>query len=179
MNLGFLRAVTPTPETAEWYNVVAKFKQYANEFTANYSKLQSININPAEFPELADEQFNLLKSGAKVKSTIQEVTGAINRAWDWIKSSTGLSELGFLLPLAGVIAGIAALTKFGGDFASFWKRYSYSRELLDKGYSPTQVNNIMKGITQNESLFNMGQTLPIVFIGGLALFAFLNRSKGR
>lgn len=190
MNLGTLRDTLPTPDDAAWYDVITKFKNYAAKFASNYNELKSVDIDAGKYPELSKLQLDLLRRGLTVKATIQSVMGAVDNAWTWLKGQfgfEGVRELGSLstglgvvplVPIAVVVAAVALIAKWLMDYNSFKTRLTEVKRLEAKGYSSDQAANIVDKIYSDKSLFNLGQAIPVVFIGGLALFAYLNRNKG-
>ena len=189
MNLSQLTDILPTPDDSAWYDVIIKFKNYTTKFTENYNRLKTINIDPSRYPALADEQLELLKRGTTVKANINKITNTIDDAWTWLKSKFGFDGLndvatlshglGFvpLIPIAVVAGSVTLLVKWILDYSEFVKRYDYATELEQKGYSTTQINELMTGITQEKPLIDFGKAMPVLIIAGLGIFVIMNKDK--
>lgn len=111
-------SATDTTEV-QWWDLVGRWKQYAADFEKNYQALLAQQSFVATRPALYYQWRTLVADGANTRAKIQSitqtigsVTGAVSNAWDWLKSTVGLSgQLGFLplIPIAVISASIAAV----------------------------------------------------------------------
>ena len=185
MNLKQLGDIVPTPDdSVAWYDIIGKFRNAVSQFQSYYNALQSENIDSGIFPKLADEQLILLQRGADIKSRIQSVTSAIDDAWNWVKgvfgfsglreADTALGGLGIpLIPIAVVGALIAYMGKYGLDYIEHQKTYALMQRLLNEGYSPAQVNEMITGVKKESALIDFGKLAPVAFVGVVGLLGLL------
>lgn len=191
MNLSRLASLAPTPDDTAWYDVIGRFKNYAQEFENRYRNLQSKHIDAAKYPELANDQLDLLRRGTEVKSTIQSITGAVDDAWSWLKNTFGFdgirqmdTQMGtmgipIVIPIAVVSGAVALIYKWNLNSDEFEKRYAFMRDMEAKGYSARQIRDMMEGLTTSKPLINFGGSTTLLIIGGLGLLAYINRDKLR
>lgn len=176
MTLSRLAAAVPTPDDTAWYDVIGKFKSAVAKFQAEYATLQSINIDPVKYPDLSKMQLDLLRSGNTIKETIRSITGAVDSAWSWIKSTFGfdglhqmaqINGLGIapLIPIAVVVGAVAAMVKWGLEFAAFYMKLEYAKSLAAQGLSPVQINEAMKAQESSKPLFDFSGISKVAMFG--------------
>lgn len=164
-------------ELPDWTQLVNEFKAKANRFIEGMNYLAN---NPGKFnysTAAANERARLLANGQTIKSTIENVKSAIDKANALLKSVgqfVGLSALPIVVPVAIVTAAIASVT--------YWLT-SYDRLLSDmyedqksQGVpASTAVKNIstVPGGSSPISAGNMvTKAVPYVTVIGLLWLAF-------
>ena len=191
MNLSMLSNALPTPDNdVVWYDVISKFKNYATKFASQYNELKNTGIDPDKYPELADEQLDLLRRGNSIQNSIREITGQVDSTWTWLKSQFGFSGLadvsnltpglGFvpLIPLAVVAGSVALIAKWIFDYNEFSTKLSEVKRLEQKGYSSVQASEIVDKLFGDKGIFSdIGKALPYIAVGGIGLLLYMNRNR--
>lgn len=106
-------------QSAAWYDVIGKFREQAAKFTAAYNALLATESVAKKSPALLAEYVALRRKADDVKATVQKVTGAVDQAAGWLKSTFGLGALPALVPVAVVVSAVAAMSYIVADISKF------------------------------------------------------------
>lgn len=175
---------------AQWWDLVGKWKKAAADFDQRYQALMAQERFVSQRPALLREWRKLVESGNRTRSQItsaanalKKVTGGAAAAWDWLKSKTGLGDVGGLgilplLPVAAIAAAIGAVSKWVLDARAFDKRLAEQQRLEQQGLSPDQASKIVVQTAQGEAsgvpmLSFMGFRINPVLLVGAALVVAL------
>lgn len=143
-------------EPTEWYDLLGKFKEKADEFSGIYDRLLKSGELIKGNPELTRERAQLLARAEKVKATVDTLTKTVDTAYSFLKNSMGLGNysnesgngaLGALplIPVAVAAASIAAMTKIIAD-ALLYLNKAQRFEELSKQHGPDTALKIIKGL---------------------------------
>lgn len=157
-----------------WYDVIGKFKDKASEFSSAYQQIKNSSAIVANNPTLKAENARLLKIGATIAEKIQNITGAVDKSYDWLKTSLGFDavndQLGVLpaIPIAVAVAAVAAMTKFLTDAYIYLDKVE-KFEQLQKQVGPDKAASIIAKLDERTSI--MGSMFkgvaPILLIAGI------------
>ncbi len=178
------------PETAtlppEDQGIIERFKARIAEFRDLFARLRGVsNQVPAE---LQGEYHDLISRGSTIQSTIDTITGGINKAVDWFKGAFGMDAVGMarqgqlglipLLPVAAITASLALIGYWITDTMKFIKKMNQFEELRAQGVSASEAAQAVQTTAEGPPIFgvNMQQwVLPLVIFGGVWWFM---RNKG-
>lgn len=132
-------------------SMMENFRDKAKAFIYRYEKLKSLDADVKKYPELRSEYVGLVGRGTKIRDSIRTVTGGIDNVVGWFNSVVGndkntqLKGLGLLplIPVAVVIASLAAMGKWGGDVYMFERRLNEIKRLENTGMSPEKASGIV------------------------------------
>lgn len=173
---------------------IHRFKDKAREFWTLWNNLNNQqSIVNRQSSEIKQEYNDLISRGTTIRSTVEYVTRGLDRAAnmyqgikDWFSSTFGMGEneidnrvdnLGIipLIPIAIIIASLAAMTKWVSDTYTFTRRLDEIRRLESQGISPENASRIVER-TMSKGIFSGVNTLlPVVL---LAVGAFIVFKKG-
>lgn len=162
---------TPEQEAA-WYDVLGKFKQWAAQFEALVNKLESQKHIAAKNPELTQEYNNYIRLASEIEDKIRSIKEATTSVVDWFTGTFGFDgaqSLGFvpLIPIAVMIAAVAAISKFVSDAYVFSKKLDKVAELEQKGMPTSQAVSTVQDLTPERSILGFDPKWWV--IGGIAL----------
>lgn len=171
-------------KTREWYDVTGKLKDKAKEFQVAYEKLTGSASAVEKNPALKAERVALLNKGNIIRTKVLEITGSIDSAYTWLKSSVGLSGLsqdsglGILpmIPIAIAAASVAAMTKFISDTYIYLDKVQ-KFDVLEKKYGAERAANIVARLAPSGNFMELltSRLIPIVVIGGGLIYLLKRR----
>lgn len=188
--------------TEQEKGVIQQFKDKAREFWRWWENLsQQKSFVDRQNPQLQKEYEELMNRGVDIRSKIEWITGAIDRAVnlyesakDWFLETVGLDEIQAekmakqsdlaiapLVAIGGVavISGaIAAIGKWVADAVTMSRRLAEIRRLEGEGYTSEQAHKIVEKSFPADT----GFLAPLKNIGlplGLAAIALIFISRAR
>ncbi len=178
------------PETSELppedQGIIERFKARIAEFRGLFTRLAGVG---AQVPtEMQGEYQDLVTRGSSIQSTIDTVTGGINKAVNWFKGAFGMDavrmarqgQLGFipLLPAAAISGAMALIGYWITDTMQFIKKMEQFEEMRARGVPASEAAQAVQTAAGSGPIFgvNMQQWLvPLVILGGVWWFM---RNKG-
>lgn len=166
-------------------SAVVKFKSKAREFWGLWNALdQKRGSELASSPEFRDEYNDLMNRGVTIRKSVEGITGAIDKAAglytdvkDWLSERFTFGIIP-LIPVAGALIAVSAMTKWISDAYQLNKRFEQVQQLINQGMTPQRAADAVK--TLNKSGFftvgGMAKVVPLLLAGG-ALFYFLRNKK--
>lgn len=161
---------------ADDLSLVDKFKSKVANFSDMLANLQSRKIDAAKYPDLAQQQSDLLSRGNIIRRTIQALTDAVDRVFSFFKGVAGMDGLGIvpLLPIAAITVAVAAITKWTTDAYEFSKRLDAISSLEAQGYDPVRAGQIVNQQMPTSSIFGglggFGGLIPWIAVAGVVFF---------
>lgn len=170
---------------------IQQFKDKARRFWSLWTNLnQQRSTVSRQAPAVQAEYNDLLSRGSKIRSTIDYVTGAIDKAaamYDsvksWISETFGFGDIDEpieryeqmglipLIPIAVIVAALAAITKWTSDAYEFNARLNEIQRLEAQGIGPREAAAIVER-TMDKGIFGggvMGNMIPLALLGVAAL----------
>jgi hypothetical protein len=191
--------------TTQEKGVIQQFKEEARKFWNIWTKLDQQKMFVAkQSPEVQQEYNELMNRGSSIRSTIETVTGAIDKAaamYDsvktWLMERFGFSEIEAdnqmqigglgIAPLvaiggaAAISAGVAAITAWVTDAWTVNKRLEEIRRLEAQGIPPEKAAEIVgKTIPAPTGLFgDLGKLAVPLMLVAAAIFIVPQLTKQR
>ncbi len=172
-------------------SVIQRFKGKAREFWMLWNNLSEKRFGVVmNDPAIKKEYDALMGRGMNIKSSVETVTGLIDKAanvYDNVKEWVGdtfslgatprhLGALPLLIPVATIGVSVAAMTKWIADAYQLNKRLEGIQRLIDQGIKPAEAADIIKR-TMPSGLFG---ALPAMIAPlGFAAVIFFLYSQGR
>jgi hypothetical protein len=177
-------AIQTTPElSAENQGWIDKFKTRIAEFTNVFTRLKSIGPQMQSIPELNAEYQSLMARGNAIQTTIDTLTGSINKAVQWFKNVFGMDGVGMagrgqlgvlpLLPIAAISGALALIGYWVSDVYTFNEKLKKFDDLTASGQSAQEAARIISQLTDKPGLFDTGLgkwIMPVIIVGGLWWF---------
>lgn len=178
------------PETTgippEDQGIIERFKARIAEFKSLFSRLSAVSSQvPAE---MQGEYENLVSRGSTIQTTIDTLTGAINKAVDWFKGAFGMDAVGMarqgqlglipLLPVAAISGALALIGYWITDTMQFIKKMDQFEQLRAQGVSAAEAAKAVQTAATGAPLFGVdlqAWIVPMVILGGVWWFM---RNKG-
>lgn len=167
---------------------IQKFRNKAAQFWAQWNTLDDMYPTVSrQSPAIRNEYQSLMDRGSTIRSTVETISGAIDRAAkvyesvrDWVSSTFGLNgndinnkvnELGVipLIPIALIIGSLAAMSKWVSDAYEFNERLKEIRRLEATGLSPAEAAAIVERTMDKGFFGGAGNLVPIALLGVAAL----------
>lgn len=169
-------------ETTEWYDILGRFKAKAAEFGAMYNRL--LASDPKGNLELEQQRERLLSFGDTVKEKVMTLTSSVDTAYNWVKNTIGLGELGFIpaiVPVAAAGVAVAAMTKFISDALIYFDKAD-RWERIAKEHGAKAATSAITGL--DPPMFGgaaamLKSLLPFLMIGGAVYFYRDKLFKGK
>ena len=175
--------------TLQEKSYIEKFKDKAKQFWALWNKLAGEQYDMATRPlEIQSQYSDLISRGQSIKSTIETVTGAIDKAAatyqdvkNWLAEKFGLNgveidektgQLGIipLIPIAIIGASLAAMGKWVLDAYEFSGKLDKMKELESQGMSPSEAAAVVEKSLIGQGMFaGAGNLVPLALLGVAAL----------
>ena len=169
--------------TQDWWNVVGRFKAKAKEFWDYYDKLKAVDPSTLT-PELRDRRETLLNRYEIVRSTVEDVTWAINQVISWFGggSSNETSDVGFLsvIGIGAIAAAVAAMGYIISDTVTYFQRVSVYKDALNRGVDPSKAADLSQKVGSGSGFFSeMGSGVMTASLGILAVLILPKFFKGK
>lgn len=170
--------------TSNDVSLLNRFKSKAAEFSVALDKLNSVNNVP---PNLQAEYSGLRSTADYIQSTIGWITSTVDSVTGFFSDFLGfdgvtstrdyinnkpVSGMGIipLLPVAGISAALAVMSKFIADVYLFERKVLEQKRLESTGINPSEAAKIVDKISGQSFTQNLaGIAKPV----GFALGAFL------
>ena len=182
-----LNQATPPimPETSELppedQGIIERFKARIAEFQEWFTRLGQVGDRVP--PEMMGEYENLISRGSTIQSTIDTITGGIDKAVSWFKGAFGLDavtlakrgQLGAipLLPVAAISGAMALIGYWITDTMQFIRRMDEFERLRAQGVPPDEAAKAVQTTATAPPLFGMDiqqLVIPLVILGGVWWF---------
>jgi hypothetical protein len=132
-------------------SMIENFRDKARIFIERYEKLKRMDADVRKYPALHQEYTALVGKGTTIRNSVRTVTGGIDNVVGWFNSIFGndqtpqLDGLGLLplIPVAVVIASVAAMGKWGSDVYLFERRLNEAKRLENTGMTPGEAAKIV------------------------------------
>lgn len=149
--------------------ILDKFRAAAARFSNAYSELRALDV-PADAPEYG-EWISLQNAAANIEGILSSVASGVSDAWNWVKSSVGLSgarrgarklsRVGVIPVLAlaaagGAIALLVAATNNMMQFIVNWRRAESGKKPVttgDEGGAFGGLANLTKWVVIGGALY--------------------------
>jgi len=162
-----------------WYDLVGKFRNYANQFMTEYNQLIDLGKRMDQFPPVLQSQYTSLVNRAQtIQNTITSVTQKIDQAASWLSNMVnglgGLSQpLGVIqfLPIAIVAGAVTFITIWLTDVSEFWMRLSeFQRLQSEENLTPQQAAEAIKTMSGGFNLDIFKPLAPMILLGLAFIF---------
>lgn len=155
---------------ADWKSVIPDFKAKAAQFM---DILRRVEASQPTTAALQNMKAALLNSARWIKGTIETVTKAL----DAVANTLGMGSLGMpLIPIAVVVAAMAAMTKFITDAIKYLNQVELARMAQQQGATPEQVANILQPEVVSTAKAFTANWLPWVMGAGIVFLLFRKRA---
>lgn len=171
-------------------DLITDFKEKARQFWAVWNGLNNKrDVVARQSPEIKAKYNKLMNDGVGIRSKIEWVTAAIDKAANlygdvksWIMDKFGfdgisdsqLAGMGILplIPVAIIAAAVAAISYWTNDAYQFNAKLNEIQRLENKGISPVQAAKMVEQ-TFNTGIFSnlKNLILPLVIGGGIIFLA--------
>lgn len=191
--------------TTDEVSTLDRFRAKAREFIDAFNRLTSLDVPPA----LQSEYSRLYAVGNTVKNTVQALTRTVDTVVGAISSAAGYvgSIFGFngvepvqaavrdtfngryrsarfgalpLIPIAAIVAAIAAMTSFISDVYLFERKVTEQKRLESQGVAPQQAAQIVNQSVRPGLLASVESVGRLVLFGAVLYFgwqAFASRPQ--
>lgn len=184
--------VEEVEEKAFWEKKVDEFKEKAREFSDALTAFIELGKDPilSANATLQAEYNALLERGFSIKDKVAGITNKIDAALKWVKDTFGeisideAQQLGAfpllaLVPIAAIAGALALITKWLSDIYLFNRRMTETKNLLEKGVAPQQVESLIAASSPAPLLGNMQVLVKWGMIGFAAYLVYQGFLKGR
>ncbi len=147
--------------------VIDSFKIKARRWASSVVSVSQSNVSGS--PELVRDKAKLLRWAKYIKGTIEAIFGTIDEL-------EGIN-LGIipLIPIAAIIAALAAITKWTTDYMRFNQKLATYNKLKADGSSPGEASRIVDELLGDKPLFSIGNA-PLIIGGiGAAMFFYFKK----
>ena len=144
-------------QSAEWWNLVARFRQAAAQVDDVLSRLRSQEAAARTSAALSAEYDEVMARASSLRATIADYLGRIDAAVQWLKGAgawiseafglNGLGALPALIGIGAIAAALAAVTKFLTDAWALSKRIEEQQRLEARGLSPQDAAAVIERTT--------------------------------
>lgn len=162
-------------------SLIEKFRSRVQNFMLALDNLASRKRDAQRSPQLATEYATLMRQGSVIKSTIESVSGTIDKVMAFFKGVTGMSALNVvpLLPIALITGAIAAIAKWTTDAYTFSKKLDEVQRLEAKGLTPQQAADV---VARNAPAplfggFNLSNIVPLLAVGAVLFFWWRSNTR--
>jgi len=176
-------------------SVIEAFKQRARDFWAQWQKLESRQaMIEQQSPAIKKEYSDLLDRGSTIRSSVETVTGLIDKAAaayqsakGWISDVFGLGgfdeqqTLGVLpviIPAAVIATSLAAMGKWLSDAYQFNRKMEEIEKLQAKGVDAVTASKIIERTSPAGISIGGAMALPVLLIGGFIAYNIFMKGKG-
>lgn len=179
--------VATEQQSAEWWNLVARFRQAAGQVDQVLTRLRQQEGAARSSPELSSEYDAVMRRAVELRATIADYLGRIDSAVQWLKGAgawiadtfglNGLGAIPALIGIAAIAGALAAVTGFLTDAWSLSKRIEEQQRLESRGLSPQEAAAIVQQTTL-ESAGGQWLKLLVPAIGlGVVAWLVINHSR--
>lgn len=165
--------VATEQQSAEWWDLVARFRQAAAQVDQVLDRLRSQEGAARRDAALSAEFDSIMGRAAELRATIADYLGKIDTAVQWLRGAGSwiaetfgfgnLSALPVLIGVAAIAAALAAVTKFLTDAWSLSKRIEEQQRLEATGLTPAQAAAVM-----DRSILGSAGSQWLKILGGVA-----------
>lgn len=162
-------------QSAEWWNLVAKFRQAAGQVDQVLARLREQEPAARGSAALSAEYDEIMGRASSLRATIADYLGRIDSAVQWLKGAgawvseafglNGLGAIPALIGIGAVAAALAAVTKFLTDAWSLSKRIEEQQRLEARGLSPQEA----AAVVERTAIASAGSQWIKLLAGGVAL----------
>lgn len=185
--------VATETQSAEWWNLVAQFRDAASRVDAVLSTLRGQEGVARSDPGLSSEYDAIMGRAAELRATIASYLGKIETAMGWLRSLTsavpfsesspdapqgtmeaegwslnGLGAIPIIIGVAAISAALAAVTKFLTDAWALSRRLQEQARLEASGLTPQQAAAIVERSSGDSAATSIAKSLGKVALLGLA-----------
>ncbi len=171
-------------------SAIERFKNEARRFWAEWNSLgQKRAIVARQSPEIRREYVDLMARGQTVRSSIETITGLIDKAANayesvksWLSDTFGLggveleqqTQLGLLplIPIAAIGLSLAAMGKWISDAYQLNRRLDEIQRLENKGLSPQQAAQVVAKTMPKGFFSGAGSVMVPLILAAGAMFIY-------
>jgi hypothetical protein len=173
--------VATEQQSAEWWNLVARFRQAAAQVDQVLERLRAQEDAARSDPGLSSQYDAIMQRAAELRATIADYLGKIDAAVQWLKGAgawiadafgfNGLGALPVLIGVAAIAAALAAVTKFLTDAWALSKRIDEQQRLEARGLTPQEAAAVVErgtaGSAGSQWLKLLAGAAAVGFVGWL------------
>lgn len=155
--------------------LMQRFRDSALRFNAQFARLTQQRNDVSRFPALQSDYNKLISEGSNIRNSIRAVTGGIDNVVGWFNNlfgSRGQAQLNAwpaLIPVAVVVASMAALGKWAENVYLFERRLTESKRLEELGMPPQDAADVAAGRATSGWMKTIIVPLTVITLGWLFL----------
>lgn len=182
--------VATETQSAEWWNLVAQFREAASSVDQVLATLRSQEGTARRDAALSSEYDAIMGRAASLRSTIADYLGKIETAMGWFRQVVpfsesspdapqgtweaegwglnGLGAIPIIIGVAAISAALAAVTKFLTDAWSLARRLQEQARLEASGLSPQEAAAVVERTVGESAASSIVKSAGKVVLLGLA-----------